>query len=213
VRAARYPSRVHSRHADLRRAIVLSVASVVWNGLTGGSAVIVALSTGSLALLGFGFDAAIDSIASIALIWRFSAERDQPHRAERVERISAAIVGGVLVVLGLYLAFEAVRALASRSPHETSAAAVVLLLVSAVVLPPLGIAKRRVAKRLDSGALRSDSVLTLVAALLAVVGLLSAVMTALLGLWWADAAGGLLVAVVLVREGAGGLLDVRGRAT
>ena len=202
-----------SRHADLRRAIVLSAASVVWNGLTGGSAVLVALSTGSLALLGFGFDAAIDSIASVALIWRFAAERDQPHRAERVERVAAAVVGGVLVVLGVYLGFEAVRALASQSPHETSASAVALLLVSAVVLPPLGIAKRRVAERLGSGALRSDSVLTLVAALLAVIGLVSAVVTAMLGLWWADAAGGLLVAIVLVREGVGGLREARAPAT
>jgi divalent metal cation (Fe/Co/Zn/Cd) transporter len=200
-----------SRHADLHRAILLSAASVVWNGLAGGAAVIVALSTGSLALLGFGFDAAIDSIASVALIWRFAVERGQPHRADRVERIASVVVGGVLVILGLYLGFEAVRALVGRSPHETSAAAIVLLVASAVVLPPLGIAKRRLAERLDSGALRSDSVLTVVAALLAVVGLASALLTATLGLWWADAAGGLLVAVVLVREGAGGLREARGQ--
>jgi divalent metal cation (Fe/Co/Zn/Cd) transporter len=203
---------MESRHADLRRAVVLSLISVVWNGLAGGAAVVVALSTGSLALLGFGFDAAVDSVASIALIWRFMAERDQPHRADRVERVAAAVVGAVLIVLGVYLGFEAVRALAGRSPHETSMAAVALLVASAIVLPPLGIAKRRLAARLDSGALRSDSVLTLVAALLAVVGLVSAVLSGTLGLWWADAVGGLLVAVVLVREGAGGLLDLRERA-
>jgi len=202
-----------SRHADLRRAIALSFASVVWNGITGGSAVVVALSTGSLALLGFGFDAAIDSIASVALIWRFATERDQPHRADRVERVAAVVVGAVLVVLGVYLAFEAVRAVAARSPHETSASAVVLLVAGAVVLPPLGFAKRRVAQRLESGALRSDSVLTLVAALLGVVGLVSALLTATLGLWWADAAAGLIVAVVLVREGAGGLLEARRRTS
>lgn len=201
------------RHADLRRAIALSVASVVWNGLTGGAAVVIALSTGSLALLGFGFDAAIDSIASVALIWRFAAERDQPHRADRVERVAAAVVGLVLIVLGLYLAFQALQALAGHSSHETSTAAVVLLLVSAIALPPLGIAKRRVAQRLESGALESDSVLTLVAALLALVGLVSTVLTTTLGLWWADAVGGLLVAVVLVREGVGGLLEARGAAT
>jgi divalent metal cation (Fe/Co/Zn/Cd) transporter len=202
-----------SRHADLRRAIVLSLISVVWNGLAGGAAVVVALSTGSLALLGFGFDAAVDSVASIALIWRFAAERDQPHRADRVERLAAAVVGAVLVVLGVYLGFEAVRALAGRSPHETSMAAVALLVASAIVLPPLGIAKRRLAERLDSGALRSDSVLTLVAALLAGVGLVSAALSATLDLWWADAVGGLLVAIVLLREGAGGLLELRQRAT
>src|SRR5436190_23528680 len=109
-----------SREAELRRAVVLALVSVVWNGATGGSAVVVALSTGSLALLGFGFDAAVDSVASIALIWRFAAERDQPHRADRVERVAAAVVGGVLVVLGLYLGFEAVQAITSHAPHETS---------------------------------------------------------------------------------------------
>jgi divalent metal cation (Fe/Co/Zn/Cd) transporter len=196
-----------SRHADLRRAIVLSVVSVAWNGVAGGSAVGLALSTGSLSLLGFGFDAAVDSIASIALIWRFLAERDQPHRADRVEHVAAAVVGAVLAILGVYLGSQSIQAIVGGSEHEASLPAIVLLVASAIVLPPLGIAKRRVADRLASGALRGDSVLTLVAGLLAVVGLVSALLTATLGLRWADAAGGLVVAVVLVREGVGGLRD------
>jgi len=196
-----------SRHADLRRAIVLSVVSVAWNGVAGGSAVGLALSTGSLSLLGFGFDAAVDSIASIALIWRFLAERDQPHRADRVERVAAAVVGTVLLVLGVYLGYQSIQAIVGGSENKTSIPAILLLVASAILLPPLGIAKRRVAERLASGALRGDSVLTLVAGLLAVVGLVSALLTSTLGLSWADAAGGLLVAVVLVREGVGGLRD------
>jgi ferrous-iron efflux pump FieF len=196
-----------SRHADLRRAIVLSVVSVAWNGVAGGSAVGLALSTGSLSLLGFGFDAAVDSIASIALIWRFLAERDQPHRADRVEHVAAAVVGAVLAILGVYVGFQSVQAIVGGSKHETSLPAIVLLIASAIVLPPLAIAKRRVADRLASSALRGDSVLTLVAGLLAVVGLVSALLTATLGLRWADAAGGLVVAVVLVREGVGALRD------
>ena len=175
--------------------------------MAGGSAVGLALSTGSLSLLGFGFDAAVDSIASIALIWRFLAERDQPHRADRVERVAAAVVGTVLLVLGVYLGYQSLQAIVGGSAHETSIPAILLLVASAILLPPLGIAKRRVAERLASGALRGDSVLTLVAGLLAVVGLVSALLTSTLGLRWADAAGGLLVAVVLVREGVGGLRD------
>jgi divalent metal cation (Fe/Co/Zn/Cd) transporter len=202
-----------ARHADLRQAIALSIVTVVWNGLAGSSAVVLAASTGSLSLLGFGFDAAVDSVASIALIWRFAAERDQPHRADRVERVAAAVVGAVLVVLGVYLGFESIRAVVGHGEHETSAAAIALLVASAIVLPPLGMAKRRVAERLGSGALRGDSILTLVAGLLAVVGLVSALLAATLGLWWADATGGLLVALVLVREGGGGLLELRAPAT
>jgi divalent metal cation (Fe/Co/Zn/Cd) transporter len=201
-----------SRHADLRRAIVLSLVSVAWSGVAGGSAVIVALSTGSLSLLGFGFDAAVDSVASVALIWRFAAEHGQPHRADRAERVAAVVVGAVLVVLGVYLGYQSIGALAAPAVHETSTPAIALLVASAIVLPPLGIAKRQVADRLASGALRGDSVLTLVAGLLAVVGLVSALLTATLGLRWADAAGGLLVAVVLVREGAGGLREQRNLA-
>lgn len=177
--------------------------------MAGGAAVSIALSTGSLSLLGFGFDAAVDSIASIALIWRFVAEHDQPHRADRVERVAAVVVGVVLVVLGVYLGYQSLLAIVGQKAHETSVPAMALLVASAVVLPPLGIAKRRVADRLGSGALRGDSVLTLVAGLLAVVGLVSALLSATLGLTWADAAGGLLVAAVLVREGAGGLREQR----
>ena len=198
-----------SRTADLRRAIVLSIVSVAWSGVAGGSAVILAVSTGSLSLLGFGFDAAVDSIASVALIWRFAAEHGQPHRADRVEGVAAVVVGAVLVVLGVYLGYQSIGALVAPAMHETSTPAIALLVASAIVLPPLGIAKRRVADRLASGALRGDSVLTLVAGLLAVVGLVSALLTTTLGLRWADAAGGLLVAVVLVREGAGGLREQR----
>ena len=58
----------------LRRALILSVLSIVINGLAGGTAVIVGLTSGSLSLLGFGFDAAIDSAASVALVWRFRIE-------------------------------------------------------------------------------------------------------------------------------------------
>jgi divalent metal cation (Fe/Co/Zn/Cd) transporter len=196
-----------TRHADLRRAIVLSVISVIWNGAAGGAAVSLALSTGSLSVLGFGFDAALDSVASVALIWRFVTERDQPHRADRVERVATVVVAVVLVVLGVYLGYQSLQAFVGPAAHTASIPAVTLLIASAIVLPPLGFAKRRVAGRLGSRALQADSVLTLVAGLLAVVGLVSALLSTTLGLTWADAAGGLVVAVVLVREGVVGLAE------
>jgi divalent metal cation (Fe/Co/Zn/Cd) transporter len=207
------PSPDQSRRSLLQRALWLSVASVIWNGIAGGAAVVIALSTGSLALLGFGFDAAIDSIASIALIWRFATEHGQPHRADRVERIAAAVVGAVLVVLGLYLGLASIQALLAHEGHEVSVAALALLVASAVVLPPLGVAKLRTARQLDSLALRGDSILTLVAALLAGVGVLSAVLSEALGMWWADPLGGLLVSLVLLREGVSGLAEVRAGST
>jgi divalent metal cation (Fe/Co/Zn/Cd) transporter len=201
---------VIDRDRLLHRALVLSVLSIVINGLAGGSAVVVGLTSGSLSLLGFGFDAAIDSAASVALVWRFMIEKREPHRAEQVEKVAEAVVGAVLLALAAYLGVNAVRALATGSHPEATTIGTGLLLLSVAVLPPLAIAKYRVARALGSGALRADSLLTGVAALLAGISLLGLGLSENLGLTWADAVGALIVTVILVREGIGSLRVLRG---
>lgn len=189
------------RPALLRRALYLSVLSIVINGVLGGTAVVVGLATDSLSLLGFGLDAAIDSIASVVLVWRFRTEVREPHRAERIERIAETTVGGVLLALAVYLAVSALNALASGSHPEASTVRTVLLLIAVVVLPPLALAKYRTARALGSGALRADSILTAIAALLGVIGLVSLVLDQLFHVTWADAVGALVISVVIAREG------------
>ena len=51
------------RNRLLRRAILLSVLSIAISAVVGTAAVVVAITTGSLSLLGFGADAVIDSVA------------------------------------------------------------------------------------------------------------------------------------------------------
>ena len=194
-----------SRERRVRQALLLSAVSVAWSGAVGSIAVYVALVSGALTLLGFGFDAVIDAVASVTLIWRFAVESAQPERAARVERTAERVIGVALIVLSVYLVASAVRALAAQSHPDGSIAGVALLLASVVVLPALAVAKYRVAAGLGSGALRADSVLTGVAALLAAIGLASLLASDTLGFWWADAAAALVVAVILVREGWGSL--------
>jgi divalent metal cation (Fe/Co/Zn/Cd) transporter len=190
-----------SRANDLRHALWLSGFSIVWSGVVGSIAVYAALVSGSLSLLGFGADAVIDAVASIVLVWRFSVEARQPQQAERVETVAERVVGLTLIALALYLAFGAVRALIAQAHPETSPVSLGLLLASAVVLPPLAIAKYRVAARLGSGALRADSILTAVAAALAVISLASLLGAQALGLWWVDAIAALIVGVIVFHEG------------
>jgi len=185
----------------LRRAIGLSVASIVVSGLTGAAGVTIALTTGALSLLGFGFDAAIDSIASAALVWRFRLERRDPDRAATAEHLAERVVGAVLLVLAATLATGSLQALLTGAHPVTSPGSLAIPVVGVIVLPPLAIAKYRTARALDSGALRADSVLTALAAGLAGVSLLSLVLVEMAGVTWADAVGGLLIAGVLVREG------------
>jgi divalent metal cation (Fe/Co/Zn/Cd) transporter len=189
------------RSSLLGRAVALSVLSIGINGVLGGTAVLVGLASDSLSLLGFGLDAAIDSAASVALVWRFRTEVREPHRAERIEALAETAVGVVMLVLAAYLGVSAIGALASNAQPEPSDIRTVLLVVALLVLPPLAIAKYRVARSLGSGALRADSILTAIAAVLALIGLVSLALEELVHVTWGDAAGALVIAVIIAREG------------
>jgi divalent metal cation (Fe/Co/Zn/Cd) transporter len=188
------------RHELLRRAMLLSTVSIVFSGVVGVIAVGVALTTGALSLLGFGFDAALDASASIVLVWRFRIERTHPPRAERMEHLAELTVGVVFLILAAYLAFNAAQALIARTRPESTTAGIGLLVLSLVALPPLALAKNRTATALASGALRADSLLTALAALLALIGLLSLGLTYLFGLASADAIGALIVAAIMAAK-------------
>jgi divalent metal cation (Fe/Co/Zn/Cd) transporter len=192
---------VSERGPLLRRALQLSALSIVLSGLAGIFAVIAGLTSGRLSLLGFGFDATVDAIASVVLLWRFRIEAAQPHRAERAERIAELVVSGVLVLLAVYLAIGAIQALASGARPATTEVGIGISVVSVLALPPLSLAKRRVAAALQSRTLRADSILTGIAALLALISLLGFVLTEAFGIAGGDAIGGLIVAAVLAREG------------
>lgn len=189
------------RRALLRRALALSVLSIALSGAFGGAAVGMGLSTGSLSLLGFGIDAAIDSVASIVLVWRFRTEAREPRRAERIEQLAETAVGGVLLVLAAYLTIGAINALATGAHPEASPVRTVLLIAAVLLLAPLAAAKYRVATAVSSGALRADSILTAIAALLGAIGLVSLVIGQVMDAPWADSAGALVIATIVAREG------------
>ena len=52
------------RRRDLRAAATLCAITVGWNALAGSTAIAIGVATHSLALVGFGLNAAVDSIAS-----------------------------------------------------------------------------------------------------------------------------------------------------
>jgi divalent metal cation (Fe/Co/Zn/Cd) transporter len=68
-------------------------------------------------------------------------------------------------------------------------------------MPLLARAKRRVAARLESGALRADSRQTGLCAWLSAILLGGLALNALWGWWWADPAAALLMVPIIAREG------------
>jgi divalent metal cation (Fe/Co/Zn/Cd) transporter len=112
-------------------------------------------------------------------------------------------------VLGVYLALSAFQALAVGAQPRATFAGLALLLFSLATLPPLALAKYRVAVRLGSRALRADSFLTAIAALLALVSLVGLGLSEAFDIRWADAVGALVATVALAREGIGGVQAFR----
>jgi divalent metal cation (Fe/Co/Zn/Cd) transporter len=190
-----------NHRGDLRTAATLCSLTVVWNALAGTAAVAIGFAAHSLTLAGFGLNAAVDSIASVTLVWRFQVEVRDGSRAKDAEQLALRIVGLTLLAIATYIAIRASVALAARSSPESSTGALVVAIASVFALSPLAYGKWRLAGRLGSRALRGDSVLSGVGAALALVTLLGLVLSALPSWWWADAVGALLMSAVLFREG------------
>ena len=185
----------------LEVALRLSYFTVGWNGVAGGAALIAAVMASSPALAAFALNALLDSCASVILVWRFRIEQRDPNAAERLERRAHTWISAAMIVVGLYVALEGLRALVGGSHATESAFGIVLAALSIAVLPWLGRQKLRVASALSSGALRGDGILTLAAAALAAITLTALLVDSTLGWWWADPAAALFIGAALGAEG------------
>ena len=175
--------------------------SGLWSATAGVSSAVVGLAVSSAALLGFGANSILDGAASAVLIWRFGAGRSHGAGGDAVERRAALAVSVVMIGVALYVAATAISALADHSAPERSLVGIVLTAASTLVLPFLARAKLGLATQLRSGALRGDGVLSLAGAVLAAATLVSLIVRAALGWWWADAVAALVIAAMLVVEG------------
>lgn len=182
-------------------ALRLSFFTIAWNGVVGSLALVVAIVDDSPALAGFALNALLDSSASVVLVWRFSRERRDPVGAERLERRAQYGVAAAMVLVGLYVGFQAVTGLSSGEHPKASLFGALIAAASVLVLPWLGNLKLVVASALASGALRGDAILTLASAALAATTLAALVVNAAFDWWWADPIVALLIAGALAVEG------------
>lgn len=192
------------RLALLHRGLRLEYLTVGWNLVEGAIAVVAALASGSVALLGFGIDSFVESISGSVLVWRLRAEaaggRDE-ETIERFERRAERLVGFSFFALAAYIVFDAVTALLNQERPDASPVGIALTTVSIGVMLWLARAKRRTAAELGSRALAADAEQTQACWYLSVVVLTGIGLNALFGWWWADPAAALGVSLLLVREG------------
>jgi divalent metal cation (Fe/Co/Zn/Cd) transporter len=187
----------------------LGVATIAYNSIEGIVALAAGAAAGSIALVGFGVDSLIELSAGGVALWRLGAEHDEARR-ERVERLSLRLVGWSFLALALYVAVDAVKALAGREAPEESTVGILLAIASLVVMPLLARAKRRVALGMRSGALAAEAQQTALCTWLSAILLGGLVLNATLGWWWADPIAALAMVPIIAREGWEG---VRGRSS
>jgi divalent metal cation (Fe/Co/Zn/Cd) transporter len=183
---------------EARKAKWLSWASLLYMALEGAVAIVAGIVAGSIALIGFGIDSAIEGFASIVIVWRFTGWRTLSHAAEdRAQKLVAI----QFFILAPYVGYESVRALIDGHHADVSMVGIVLAASSLVVMPWLGRAKQRIGVRIGSSATASEGKQNLLCAYLAGALLVGLLGNALLGAWWLDPMVGLLIAALAIQEG------------
>ena len=193
------PSITRERYEQLaRRVKFLSWLSLVWMSVEGLVAIAAGIVAGSIALIGFGLDSAVEGFASVIIIWRFTGHRVFSHAAEQRAQKLVAVQ---FFVLAPYVGVESVRALVGGEHPDVSPAGIALAIGSIIFMPILGIAKQRLANRIGSAATAGEGRQNMLCAYLAGALLIGLLGNAVAGTWWLDPVVGLLIAAVAVKEG------------
>jgi divalent metal cation (Fe/Co/Zn/Cd) transporter len=191
---------VAARQSAVRQGILLSYATIGYNSLEAIGSLIAGLLSGSVALVGFGIDSVIEVIASLAAQWRLRTDANLLRRSDS-ELLTLRIVGWCFVALAAYVTVDSVKSLYLAEEPDRSWFGLFVLTLSAIVMPALAWAKRRVALKMESSALEAEARQTSLCAYLSVIALGGVALNAFLGWWWADPAAALAMVPIIGREG------------
>jgi cation diffusion facilitator family transporter len=180
----------------------LTALTIGWNSLEAVVAIGSGLLAGSIALVGFGLDSVVEVSSALVIAWRLSRQGPDQAANERVERRAVRLIALSFFAIATYVTYDAVAKLVGLGePPDHSPVGLVLTALSLVVMPALAWAKRRVASRIGSAALRADAAETQLCTYLSGMVLLGLAANALVGWWWMDPLAALVVAGLAVKEG------------
>lgn len=191
----------------LRIGLRLVVATMAYNMLEACIALWSGVVAESIALLGFGLDSVIETMAAGVLLWRLRLEARQAHTdvIEQAERRVHRFVGVTFLVLALYVLGQAGWSLWQHEPARESWPGILLAIASLIVMPLVALGKLRAAKAIGSNALQAEAKETIACSYLSLTLLLGLVANAWAGWWWADPVAALCMVPWLVKEGMEGI--------
>ncbi len=184
-----------SRPDAVRRARWLNAATIGWNTVEGIVAISAGIAAGSVSLIGFGLDSAIEVSAATALTWRLSREKRDDCR-EDDDRLAQRLVAVSFALLAAYVSVNALADLVGGRAPDASVVGVALAAVSLAVMPVIARAKRKVAPAIGSQAAMAEATQTDLCTALSAALLLGLGLNLALGWWWADPVAALVIAMI-----------------
>jgi divalent metal cation (Fe/Co/Zn/Cd) transporter len=183
-----------------RQARLLAWASLAWMCAEGAVGLWQGLASGSIALTGWALGSAVEGLASVIVIWRFTGSRTLSGTAERRAQRAVAIS---FWLLAPYVAAQSAADLLTGHHPESTPIGIALTAAALLEMPLLGRAKHKLGQRLGSGATTGEGTQNYLCGVQAAAVLLVLAITTIWAAgWWLDPAIGLGIAAVAVREGA-----------
>ena len=183
-----------------KKALVLVWIGEIWNVFEATIAIWAALIAGSVALWAFGLDSIIELFAGAVMIWRFWKERED--KEGDTEKTALKLIGVTFFLLAAFIVFQSIATLLGYfAPPRESIIGIFITISSAILMTVLFLYKNRIAKQIDSRALRAEAYQSLVCDLQDLVVLVGLGLNSLLGWWWADPVMALALVPFLIKEG------------
>lgn len=182
-----------ARHL-LRRGFALEWITLAWNVVGVIVLAILAVTSASVALAGFGLDSLIEIGASAVVIWELSGTGE--HR----QRFALRLIGSAFIALALYLLVQTGVAVATGHRPEGSIGGIVWTGITAVTMFTLAALKTRTGRALGNPVLQTEGRVTTIDGLLACAVLLGVLLNTALGWWWADSVATLVIVYYAIRE-------------
>ncbi|XP_036416990.1 transmembrane protein 163 [Colossoma macropomum] len=197
----------HEAQSYRKKALWVSWVSIVVTLILAIAAFTVSAMRSSASAFGFAFDATLDVLSSIIVLWRYS-NAAAVHSAHR-EYIACVILGVVFILSALTILVKAIHALATKVLPEVDDFLYSVSVISGVVCVILAVLKCMLGRVLTSRALITDGFNSLVGGVMGFSILISAeVFKHNPKVWYLDGAIGVLIGLIILAYGIKLLTDM-----
>ena len=199
------PVEIHDGPAEaalLRRAMLLSYITILYNVAEGIVSVAFGSSDDTLALFGFGVDSFVEVISGLGIAHMlFRMRKGGVEQRDGFERTALRVTGTSFYLLAAGLVVGTIVAVAAGHTPESTVPGIVISVLSLMTMWWLMRAKLEVGRALRSDAIIADANCTKTCFYLSAVLLFSSGMFALTGFGWFDQLGSLGIAWFAFSEG------------